>query len=351
MLENENKRNSIFFRLFQYMQTIFSRRIDIKGDAKGNIVAGDGNIIGNGNVINVQTSIKIIIPFFIIIYAVFCSIAFNKFDVENNKNEEKKRAFKTELKTAKYVYNNDTNKINKIDGVKKILSQIPSIQKEMLLPTEPKFYNPISVFCSLFCKKVKNDKAIDELKNEIVVWKENLDGIDINGIDLSGLNMSDAKLSNADLSEADFRGASLINADFRGANLYKAKFQNGILWNAKFYKPDSSSKAANLNEAEFCGAKLRNAKLQGTNLYEAKLIEADLISADLSGANLNKADLSGANLSGAIFAEANIIEMNLNKAKEWSVKQISTAKSFDQIECGDDIECEAKLQQLIYVKR
>jgi len=348
MSENENKKSSIFFRLFQYILTIFSRRIDIKGNANGNIIAGDRNIIGDGNIINIQTSIKIILPFFIITYAVICFIASTKFDAQNDKNKQQVIDLKSKLETAILVKN--------IDDFRKRLIQIPSLQKEMLLPTEPKFSNPISVYNSLFSEKIKNEKLINELKEEIVKWKENLDEIDIHGVDLSGVNMSDAKLRNAnlsdsdlrnvDLSNSDLRNISLINADLRGANLNNADLQDAILWNAKFHQSDFSDKPANLSEAKLHRAKLNDAKLQGVDLYAAELIDTVMISADLSGANLNKADLSGANLSGAIFYEASLIEVNLNKAKEWSVQQINTANICDRIRCGDDEECKEKIKKV-----
>jgi hypothetical protein len=65
---------------------------------------------------------------------------------------------------------------------------------------------------------------------------------------------------------------------------------------------------------------LRGADLSEANLFMANLSEADLHGANWSGADLLDTDLSGANLHGA----------NLRGAQNWTVEQLTTAKSLEE---------------------
>ncbi len=281
------------------------RNIGIGGSVENSVV-----ISGDGNIININTNEKA------------------QTDKENNQNKQPD-SFESKIFGKKplllliilidyyiaiylIIYGIFTYKVyrlkeniakttNNIDEVKKILSKIPSLQKNILIPNFPS----------------------DELKEEIVKWKGHLDGVNLNGIDLTEADLREANLKNANLINANLSGASLQNANLEGAQLHAAKLNI------------SNKKRTDLSKANLTDAQLDDCELKGADLFKAKLIRARLISADLSKANLNKADLSEANLDG----------VNLNNAL-WSIEQLNAAKRPISVKCGDDKECKVKIQSL-----
>jgi uncharacterized protein YjbI with pentapeptide repeats len=138
----------------------------------------------------------------------------------------------------------------------------------------------------------------------------NLRGADLSSADLSGADLSVANLSGADLSRANLSGADLRRADLRrGANLSDANLSD-----------------ANLSGANFIRADLSGADLRSADLRSADLSGADLSDANLSGADLSRANLSGADLSRANLSDANLRNANLTRMRNFSVKQIKSAK-------------------------
>jgi uncharacterized protein YjbI with pentapeptide repeats len=108
-----------------------------------------------------------------------------------------------------------------------------------------------------------------------------------------------------DLSRADLNGALVFIGKLRNANLSEAFLVE-----------------AALNYADLNGANLHNA-----DLHDANLRYANLTNAILSGANLTGANLSNAKLRDAIFDYALLDDGNLKDAQEYTMEQLSKAKS------------------------
>ena len=92
-------------------------------------------------------------------------------------------------------------------------------------------------------------------------------------------NVNSMDLRRADLRNADLCRADLWRADLWRADLYKSNLRNAVLWRADLRNAD-----------------LRSADLYDTNLYDADLKNADLKNADLKNAHLKNAHLRNADL-------------------------------------------------------
>ncbi|MGB3761321.1 MAG: pentapeptide repeat-containing protein [Rivularia sp. (in: cyanobacteria)] len=212
----------------------------------------------------------------------------------------------------------------------------------------------------------------------------NLSGTSITGANLRNVNLRDAdlrnaylrtsNLGNADLRNADLRNANIGYAYLRDADLSGAKLKGAIInftqIDARWYlvweiinqggsKKDLSSanlsnadlsntdlSNANLSNADLSGTELNNANLSGTNLRDANLGNSNLSNtnlgnADLSFANLNFANLSSINLSNAVLSFANLSDADLYNSKNITIKQIKSAKNWEQAKY--DQEFRAKL--------
>ena len=91
-------------------------------------------------------------------------------------------------------------------NAQKALELIPRAQR-MVRPVKPSIFHPVSVVCSLLCEQVADPETKNALKDIVVTFKNNLEGVSLPGIDLS-----EANLERANLRMADLRGANLRNA-------------------------------------------------------------------------------------------------------------------------------------------
>jgi uncharacterized protein YjbI with pentapeptide repeats len=167
-------------------------------------------------------------------------------------------------------------------------------------------------------------------------------------VSLSGIN-----LSKADLSGINLKGADLRNANLEFVNLYRANLEGAILSNAILYK--AKFNWSNLNKAVLTGAILQDADLTTSILENSDLRTAQLANANCEQTNFERADLGGASFNGANikyahFTDADfateildsktdrklISRTNFTGAKNITIKQIKSAKNWEQAEYDKD---------------
>ncbi len=188
----------------------------------------------------------------------------------------------------------------------KALERIPAIQ-QMSCPTKPDLFDPISIALA-FGNMSRYEEGVEQTKEIVEIWKENLDSLNLDGIDLSGCqNLYEANFHRTNLSSAD-----LSNVILRGANL------NGVILRK------ANVSASNLRDANLNSADIRDADLSGINLKDSDLRDANLCSADLSNANLWSANIENSilwytNLSGAYLGGADLKTggANLSRTQLW----------------------------------
>lgn len=122
-------------------------------------------------------------------------------------------------------------------------------------------------------------------------------------------------LQEADLINKEKTIINLGRADLNGALVFIGKLRNTNLSEAFLVE-------AVMNYADLSGANLAVADLHNANLQHANLADAAFYGANLIGANL-----SNARLKGAIFDNALLDSANLKFAQDWTVEQLSKAKS------------------------
>ncbi len=206
---------------------------------------------------------------------------------------------------------------------KEALERIPRAQA-MTRPKQPELLKPWSVLCSLyFCEQERDTEMVETLRDVILTFKENLEGVDLRGVDLSGANLRRANLVKADLRMANFKMTDFLGANLMGADLRKARFGRTDFREANLEKVNlretnlrgAHLDEANLREADLYKANLYKVNLNEANLFRTFLMKADLESANLTQATLNEANLREANLTGASLYGAWPIQANLNRAK------------------------------------
>ena len=206
---------------------------------------------------------------------------------------------------VKVVTNPDSFENPKLDGVKKVFTDEPVVQKIAKRKSDCLKNGMIRQL--LDTKKCPNCDLCGADLNGEDLRGANLRGANLSGANLTKANLSDANLTKANLSDANLSDANLGHARLNGANL------TGVI--GKFaYMVDANLIEANLNEAELNGANLSGANLTDANLSDANLSDANLSLAKLRGTNLSHANLNDANLKGANLVDANLSNANLNKA-------------------------------------
>ena len=188
------------------------------------------------------------------------------------------------------IANRANDLISKLTRENKLaLVKVASIQ-HMTRKTMPVFFEPYTVFNSLFGKRYSY-RAINKLLGEAVAnLKEDLNGGNLMQAQLEGIDLSNAKLEGANLKNANLRKTNLKNADLSKADLTGANLIYANLRKAKIYGADLSQ--ANLQNADLTQTFLIKAKLNLVNFRGAKFYYANLYKADLSNAILKGVNLS-----------------------------------------------------------
>lgn len=178
---------------------------------------------------------------------------------------------------------------------KMALERIPSLQSEKV-PFEPRIYNPISIFKSLFPRWDHEDYDIyRELRFIILSKKQNLENLKLNGIRLEGRgkikvdhHFSDSHLKNVSLIGSHLSHNIFSDSIFETVDLWAAQLKNNDFAFAKFYNSDLTN--ANLSNSNLCGVIFTNSNLSCANFQETNLIGADLSSlSHYDSANFNRA--------------------------------------------------------------
>ncbi len=105
--------------------------------------------------------------------------------------------------------------VNDIDVRKIALSEISKIQN-MISPSKPNIYDPMSIFYTFFePEKHKYGELNDRLINNIASNKDHLDTVDLEKADPRNAGSQKAESNNVDLSHI----SNIINFYLRGANL------------------------------------------------------------------------------------------------------------------------------------
>ena len=274
-----------------------------------------------------------------------------------------------------YAHVNESNIIvNRADALlaevalegKPDLIKVASVQN-MARKIKPIFFEPYTVFNSLFGKR-ESYRLINKLlgnmveshKTELsglVLGKVDLDGADLGGADLHGSDIRNANLSGAKLRGANLIGAKLNLVNFQGASflntkVYKAEFSEAILKGADLrhavgltcaqiksavidestHLPDyisleGSSKSAfkciklsngrgmDLNGISLADSFLRNSNFKKSNLSHSNFQNADLDYSNFKKSNLSHSNFQNANLYETSFQSANLSQVNFQGAK------------------------------------
>jgi uncharacterized protein YjbI with pentapeptide repeats len=150
---------------------------------------------------------------------------------------------------------------------------------------------------------------------------------------LEGALLVEAHLEEALLAEAHLEGAFLTGAHLEEALLAEAHLEEALLLEAhleKAYLFAAHLEKADLGEAHLEWANLGDAHLEGANLRRAHLERASLFGTHLEGANLDEAHLEGAFLIETHLGGAILRGVQLQKAIELTVDQLSTVKTLYQ---------------------
>ena len=195
------------------------------------------------------------------------------------------------------IANRANELISKLTREKKLaLENVASIQ-HMTRKTRPVFFEPYTVFNSLFGKRYSY-KAINKPLGEAVAnLKEDLNDSNLMQANLEGIDLSKAKLVRANLENANLSNSNLMNADLSIANLMNANLSKADLTGTNIYGADLSN--SNLNQTNLMGADLRFVNFCSAELSKTNLKRASLNSSNLDNANLAGADLRGASLQSA----------------------------------------------------
>ena len=258
--------------------------------------------------------------------------------------------------TSFYVHVNETNIIlNKTQALLLKLSNKdkPSFRKvaevqNMKRKKKPSFFEPATLFNSLFGKRELHHRTNRLIKNKIELVKGDLnntlfENVHFEGINLSHSNMFNSNLKNANLENANFSYAKLAYADLRHANFQNANLRHSNLYKANLHhtllKGADLSEAVNVTCDEISSAIIdKNTRLPGyisiheplkrgtnclrdnqrrgldlSNLYleNVRFYRENFFNANLSQANMKNSvfyytDFANANLENAVFKGADL---------------------------------------------
>jgi uncharacterized protein YjbI with pentapeptide repeats len=239
-----------------------------------------------------------------------------------------------------YAHVNESNIIvNRADALfveiardgKSDLVKVASVQN-MTRKSRPIFFDPYSIYNSLFGERVFYKVRNKMLSNAIENYKYELADIFLGAVDLE-----DADLSRADLHGSDFKKANLSRANLKEANLITSRFNLVNFQEAKFLK--TKVYRADFSDAILIGADFSNAEGLNCEQIKSAVIDESTVLPDyisLQGSsgsefkcvNLRKdtgMNLSGINLSKAHLRYSNLRKSDLSHANFQGSKMIGTS--------------------------
>lgn len=166
------------------------------------------------------------------------------------------------------------------------LERIPLLQYTTKTLNQPTFFNPLSIFYTFYPPKNEfNTELLSESRFLVLLNKQNLFDLNLNGIHLENFEKS-----NPDFRNSHFRNVSFIRANLNHNSFVGSKFIGVDFWGASLQNSDFAFSI-------FERSDLQSADLRGSNLCGVKLINTDYANTDLRGANLIGVDLSNRSLS------------------------------------------------------
>jgi len=158
--------------------------------------------------------------------------------------------------------------------------------------------------------------------------------LNLKKVNLAFYNLSKLNLFMANLTEASINGANLSESCLSKAKLFECDLEAAVLQDA------------DLSWTNLTGAKMIKSDLLNANLKDAFIIGADLTGADLSYAQLNDAHLNITDLQDANFNNTDIEKARLFSARNLTLKQVLTAKNYENALLPADVEKDYKAWQL-----
>lgn len=226
------------------------------------------------------------------------------------------------------------------NNYKKVLEKLVETQK-LKCPVKPIFFNPSTIFDSLFGQSIKCDEIIDLVKSSVSIYKANLENIKLSGVILDG-NIKNVSLKDYEYNdgldnifrdtfiESNFKNADLSGASFRYAFLDYSTFENAYLRYADFSYSSSENinfLNAKLRQTEFNNAFLVGSNFKNADLFLSSLKRAALRNANFEGAYMGGADLSMSDLENANFKNADLNQSNLLNVTNLKFTQLLIVKS------------------------
>lgn len=159
------------------------------------------------------------------------------------------------------------------------------------------------------------------------LFREDLEGVNLNDNDLTNINFDHAHLIGANFSKSLLSNANLSSANLSSAILEETNLENAELHLTIAQK--ANMRNANLKCAVFVGANLSFCNFEGANLSSANFQNVTMHGANLKKSKIEYANFEGANLAHCIFDESEIHACDFENANLFGVK--FSKASFDTI--------------------